>query len=417
MELAAITQLYRLAEPLLHERFRRLFGAMLAQSFGRGGIKAVAEATGLARSTIGRGVEELEVIAATAGPPGDHIRRPGGGRKKAWEKDPALLEALKRLVDPATRGDPESPLVWVSKSTRHLAEALQAQGYRVSHETVRLMLQELDFTRQGTRKTREGKQHPDRNAQFEYIAAQAQKFMEAGEPVVSVDTKKKELVGDFSNGGREWQPQGQPEEVRTHDFPDRKDGKAIKGVPYGVYDMGADEGWVSVGIDHDTAEFAAATIKRWWQEMGSQRYPEARHLMITADGGGSNSVRGRLWKTALQQLADETGLRIWICHYPPGTSKWNKIEHRMFSRITANWRGRPLLSWEVIVSLIANTKTRTGLCLRAELDRAKYPKGKKVRQSELDDVRLLFQEFHGEWNYVILPKADWLDWPDWNASS
>ncbi len=415
-EITTVTQIYRLAVPLLNERHRRLLAAMLAQAFGRGGIRAVAAATGVARSTIGRGLRELAAIATAGEEGGDRIRRPGGGRKKSWDRCPALLEALKRLVDPATRGDPESPLVWVSKSTRHLAAALGEQGFSVSHETVRQMLHALDFRLQATRKTKEGKQHADRNAQFEFIAQQTQKFLEARQPVIAVDTKKKELVGEFANGGREWQPEGQPEAVRVHDFAERQGGRLVKAIPYGVYDVMADEGWVSVGIDHDTAEFAATTIQRWWETMGRQRYPDARHLMITADGGGSNSVRGRLWKTALQQLADETNLRLWVCHYPPGTSKWNKIEHRMFSRITQNWRGRPLISWEVIVNLIANTTTRCGLSLQAELDRGEYPKGKKVSNRELSQVRLLLQEFHSEWNYVILPKSEWPDWPDWDGS-
>jgi transposase len=382
---------------------------MLAQAWGYGGITAVSVATGVARSTIGRGLEELERLAGGAAA-GSHLRRPGGGRKKAAKTDPTLLEDLQRLVDPVTRGDPESPLLWVSKSTRHLAEALRQQGHRVSHETVRQLLKELRFTLQANRKTREGSQHPDRNAQFEHLAAQVKKFLAADQPVISVDTKKKELVGDFRNGGQEWERQGDPVEVRTHDFPDPVLGKAI---PYGVYDLGAEEGWVSVGIDHDTAEFAVETIRRWWLEMGRTRYPAARHLLVTADGGGSNSSRGKLWKTALQGLADELGLRIWVCHFPPGTSKWNKIEHRMFSRITQNWRGRPLHSIEVIVNLIANTRLSKGVPLRAAHDPGKYPKGKQVPQEELDTVRLLRQEFHGEWNYVILPKADW---PDWNEA-
>lgn len=409
MNTTLIVEAYALVAPLFDERLKRLFVAMLAQSLGYGGITAVSQATGIARSTIGYGLRELEQIAAGADP-GHHVRRPGGGRKKAVEKDPHLLSDLLKLVDPATRGDPESPLQWVSKSLRHLADALRELGHQVSPETVRRLLRDLEFSQQGTRKTREGTQHPDRNAQFEFIAAQVQKFLDQQEPVISVDTKKKELVGDFQNKGQEWQPKGQPEIVRTHDFPDPDGGKV---APYGVYDFAADEGWVSVGLDHDTAEFATATIKRWWQEMGSERYPDARHLMITADGGGSNSSRGKLWKTCLQGLADDLDLRIWVCHYPPGTSKWNKIEHRMFSRITANWRGRPLSSVAVIVNLIANTRTRSGLRLRAALDSGTYPKGKQVSPAELEEVRLLPQEFHGEWNYVILPKSEW---PDWNEA-
>lgn len=379
----------------------------MAQSLGRGGLLLVSQATGLARSTIGRGLRELATIAPDH--PGSRIRRPGGGRKPAAVADPGLVAALQRLVDPVTRGDPESPLLWVSKSTRHLAEALRLQGHRVSHETVRQVLRQLEFSLQGARKTREGNQHEDRNAQFEYIAAQAKQFMSAEQPVISVDAKKKELVGDFRNGGKEWQPKGEPEKVSTHDFPDPKLGKA---VPYGVYDVAADEGFVSVGIDHDTAEFATESILRWWKEMGSQRYPQARHLMVAADGGGSNSIRGRLWKTSLQKLADDTGLRIWVTHLPPGTSKWNKIEHRMFSRITMNWRGRPLRSIEMIINLIANTQMGSGRCLCVSKDPNKYAVGTKVSQAELDEVRLLPHEFHGEWNYVILPKAEWQDWND-----
>ncbi len=278
----------------------------------------------------------------------------------------------------------------------------------MSHETVRQLLHDMDFSLQANRKTQEGKQHPDRNAQFEFIAAQTQRFLNAEQPVISVDTKKKELVGDYHNAGREWQPQGAPEAVRVHDFPDPALGKA---TPYGVYDIGADEGWVSVGITADTAEFAVATIERWWRKMGCLRYPKARHLMITADGGGSNSSRGKLWKTSLQALADKLDLRIWVCHYPPGTSKWNKIEHRMFSRITQNWRGRPLTSIEVIVNLIANARTNSGVKVRAEHDPGVYTKGTKVSQKELNDVRLLLREFHGEWNYVIIPRAEWPQWP------
>ncbi len=408
MTQAQITTFYKSLVPLFNERLRRLFAAMLAQSLGRGGIRTVSEATGVARSTIGRGLRELESISGGA-EPGNHVRRPGGGRKRATETDPTLLEDLRKLVDPATRGDPESPLLWSSKSTRQLAKTLREQGHKVSHETVRLLLKEMGFTLQGLCKTKEGRQHPDRNAQFEHIAAQVKKFMNENQPVISVDTKKKELVGDFDNQGQEWQPKGEPEQVRAHDFVDKELGKAI---PYGVYDVAADEGWVSVGIDHDTAAFAVATIKTWWQQMGSKRYTQAHDLLITADGGGSNSSRGKLWKKCLQDLADELGLRIWVCHYPPGTSKWNKIEHRMFSRITQNWRGRPLLSIEVIVSLIANTRLKNGNQVRSAQDSRKYPKGVTVGTSELEEVRLLTQEFHGEWNYVILPKAECPEWND-----
>ena len=402
-----IAQAFTLAAPLLNERYRRLFAAMLARSYGLGGISVVAEATRLARSTIQRGVTELETLGPDAAL-GDRVRGPGGGKKPATVQDPGLEAALRGLVDPVTRGDPESPLLWVAKSIRHLAAALTAQGHPVSAETVRRLLHRWDFSLQANRKTKEGHQHPDRNAQFEFIADQTQRFLDEGQPVISVDTKKKELVGEYANAGREWQPKGAPEAVNTHDFPDPQLGK---GIPYGVYDQGSDEGWVSVGISADTAEFAVATIERWWREMGSLRYPTARHLMITADGGGSNSVRGRLWKTSLQGLADRLDLRLWVCHYPPGTSKWNKIEHRMFSRITQNWRGRPLSSLEVIVNLIANARTASGTRVRAALDPATYEKGKQVTPEELAQVRLLLQEFHGEWNYVVIPTAEWPDWP------
>ena len=402
-----MAHVFELARPFLNERSRRLFAATLARSYGLGGVTLLSQVTGLARSTIDRGLAELEQLGPGA-PLGDHIRRPGGGRKPAQMADPTLAAAVHGLVDPVTRGDPESPLLWVSKSTRHLAEALRGLGHAVSHETVRQVLRTLGFTLQTNRKTKEGAQHPDRNAQFEFVAAQAQQFLTAEQPVISVDTKKKELVGEFANAGHEWQPQGQPEAVRVHDFPEPGVGKAI---PYGVYDLAADEGWVSVGITADTAEFAVETIRRWWKEMGRERYPAARHLMITADGGGSNSARGKLWKTCLQALADELDLRIWVCHYPPGTSKWNKIEHRMFSRITRNWRGRPLTSIEVIVNLIANTRLGSGQPLRAAHDAGVYAKGQKVSQAALDDVRLLLQEFHSEWNYVIVPRAECPVWP------
>jgi len=372
MEPAKLTDIYESLKPLLHERSRRLFAGLLAQAMGRGGIAFVSRATGLARSGIGRGLAELAAIAAAGGVPGNHVRRPGGGRKRAVEHDPTLLEDLRRLVDPATRGDPESPLLWVSKSIEHLTAALRDQGHRVGRETVRLLLKELDFSLQANRKTREGKQHRDRDAQFECIAQLAKDFLAAQQPVISVDTKKKELVGDFRNGGREWQPEGEPEAVRMHDFPDPKLGKAI---PYGVYDVHANEGWVSVGIDHDTAAFAATTIQRWWERMGAVRYPDARYLMITGDCGGSNSNTNRLWKTSLQAFADQSGLTLFVSHLPPGTSKWNKIEHRMFNRITENWRGRPLISLEVVVNLIAGAHTKTGLRIQAELGFCRRPSG------------------------------------------
>jgi len=400
---ATFRELFQAADLVLNERSRRIVAALVVRSLGRGGIARVSALTGIARSTLGRALKELDGLPEEAPEAQQRIRKPGGGRKRRTATDPTLLAALEALVDPLTRGDPESPLRWTCKSTRELAAALVAQGHVVSHETVRLLLGELQYSLQATRKTTEGASHADRNAQFERINTQAEKFFAAGEPVISVDTKKKELVGDFANAGQEWQPQGSPVPVRTHDFPDKALGKVS---PYGVYDLAADEGWVSVGIDHDTAEFAVATIQRWWEEMGSPRYPDASHLMITADGGGSNSSRGRLWKVALQRLADQTGLCLWVHHFPPGTSKWNKIEHRMFSRITQNWRGRPLVSREVIVNLIQNTKTRAGLALRAALDTGSYPTGKKVTLEELAEVRLLLQEEFGDWNYIILPKAE-----------
>lgn len=412
MEPEHLALFFEAARPFLHERARRLVAARLAQSLGIGGVTLVARASGLARSTIDRGLAELEPRPAPAGgPPEDlaaPIRRPGGGRKPADVADPELAASLHALVDPVTRGDPQSPLLWVSKSTRHLADVLRAQGHAVSHETVRQLLRKLRFRLQANRKTKEGAQHPDRNAQFEFLARQTQQFLDAEQPAISVDTKKKELIGAYANAGREWRPQGQPEAVSVHDFPDPKVGKA---VPYGVYDLAADEGWVSVGITADTAEFAVETIRRWWIRMGSQRYPGARHLMITADAGGSNSARGRLWKQCLQRLADEFDLRLWVCHYPPGTSKWNKIEHRMFSRITENWRGRPLTSLEVIVNLIGNARLGKGAAIRAEPDTQTYVKGKRVSKSALADVRLILQEFHPDWNYIIVPTADCPVWP------
>jgi hypothetical protein len=385
---------------VLDERARRHWAATEALELGWGGISAVAQATGLARDTIRAGIRELRQRPAP--PPGaGRIRRPGGGRKPLAELDPGLSQALDALVDPATRGDPASPLRWTCKSTARLAAALTGQGHPVSPRTVAALLRADGYSLQACRKTREGKSHPDRNAQFEYLNGRVRAFTRQGQPVISVDTKKKELVGDFTNGGREWQPAGQPEPVRVHDFQDKERGKAI---PYGVYDLASNEGWVSVGIDHDTAYFAAASIRRWWQEMGQQRFPRPRRLLITADGGGSNGHRSRLWKVALQGLADELGLPLHVCHFPPGTSKWNKVEHRLFCHITQNWRGKPLLSREVIVSLIAATTTKAGLKVRAALDTNTYPTGIKVSDEELAHVNLKAAEFHGEWNYKILPR-------------
>jgi hypothetical protein len=332
-------------QPLLDERARRLWAAVEARAIGRGGIIRVAEATGLSRGTIRAGLRELDtsVPPDQGRPPTGRLRRPGGGRKPLVDQDPGLLSDLEALVDPETRGDPMSPLRWTCKSAARLAAGLRSRGHTVSERTVNRLLHDLGYSLQGDRKTIEGKDHPDRDAQFRYINRRVKSFQRQGQPVVSVDTKKKELVGRYRNGGREWQPKGRPEEVKVHDFIDKELGKAI---PYGVYDLAADTGWVSVGVDHDTAEFAVETLRRWWQRMGSRVYPRAKKLLITADGGGSNGTRCRLWKVELQRLADEIGLQISVCHFPPGTSKWNKIEHRMFCHITENWRGRPLVSRE-----------------------------------------------------------------------
>lgn len=361
----------------------------------------MVQATGLSPNTIRKGQAEL---AARAAQPNlrvsSRLRLRGAGRKRKEQEDPELVQALEQLVDPVTRGDPESPLRWTCKSTRTLARELMDQGHSVSASTVCRLLNAAGYSLQGNCKTREGISHPDRNTQFKHINAMVRAFQERGQPVISVDTKKKELVGDFKNGGREWQPKGKPEEVRVHDFLDKKLGKAI---PYGVYDITGNEGWVSVGIDHDTARFAAEAIRRWWDKMGSPRYPAARELLITSDGGGSNGSRCRLWKVALQDLAVELEIPIQVCHFPPGTSKWNKIEHRMFSHITQNWRGRPLVSHEVIVNLIANTATQQGLTIQAELDTGTYPTGIKVSNEELAGVNLIPAGFHGEWNYTIAP--------------
>jgi Rhodopirellula transposase DDE domain len=397
-----IKQKYVSLKPLLDERLRRQWAAAEAQAYGWGGIQAVACATELSPTTIRKGLVELAKRAAEPTTlVNRRIRRPGGGRKSKRETDPALLGLLEQLVDPVTRGDPESPLRWSCKSTQLLADELTQQGHPVSARTAGRLLHAAGYSLQANHKTKEGDGHPDRNAQFEYINGTVQAFQQSGQPGISVDTKKKELVGDFSNTGCEWQPHGQPEQVRMHDFMDKTLGKAI---PYGVYDLSANQGWVSVGIDHDTALFATATIRRWWWQMGVVRYPDAKQLLITADGGGSNGSRSRLWKVALQDLASQLGIPIHVCHFPPGTSKWNKIEHRMFCHITQNWRGRPLLNHDVIVNLIANTATQYGLTIRAELDTASYPTGIKVSDVELATVNLLPAAFHGEWNYAIAPR-------------
>lgn len=386
---------------MMDERLRRQWAATEASDLGWGGISLVARATGLARNTVMVGSRELEYRRTHPKEPVPvQIRSPGGGRKRLTDLDPGLARALEALVDPATRGHPESPLRWTCKSTSKLAEELQRQNHPVTDRTVARLLKGAGYSLQANRKTQEGASHPDRNAQFEYISQQVQAFQKQGQPVVSVDTKKKELVGEFKNSGQEWRPAGQPDQVKVHDFPDPQMGKAI---PYGVYDLASNEGWVSVGIDHDTARFATASVGRWWREMGARRFPKATKLMITADGGGSNSSRNRLWKVALQELADAVGLRLEVCHFPPGTSKWNKIEHRLFCFITKNWRGRPLLSYEVIVNLIANTTTASGLVVKAALDTGQYETGIAVTDAELARVKITPAKFHGEWNYVIRP--------------
>ena len=395
-----LTRLFTQLRPVLGERDWRLVGAAVAQLLGHGGISAVARAAQAGRGTITRGLAELASGAEPETATGRQ-RRPGGGRKPLTEHDPTLVRDLEALVDPTTRGDPQSGLRWTCKSLSKLAEELAQQGHRVSARKVGDLLHEQGYSLQANRKTEEGRDHPDRDAQFAHINQLALDFQERGQPVVSVDTKKKELVGNFKNAGQEWQPKGQPERVATHDFPSQAQGKAI---PYGVYDVGQNEGWVSVGTDHDTAEFAVATLLQWWGQMGTDAYPDATDLLITADGGGSNSNRGRLWKVALQRFADETGLRVSVCHFPPGTSKWNRIEHRLFSHITQNWRGRPLISHEVVVNLIENTTTRAGLRVRAALDTAHYPTHKQVSDDQLSDVYLTRDPFHGEWNYSVLPR-------------
>ena len=391
---------FELLEPVLNERQRRLWAAAESSATGRGGISLVSRATGVSRRAIRVGLAELKQPKSDSTAPAGRSRRKGGGRKKTATKDPALLADLERLVDPMTRGDPESPLRWTCKSVRKLAEELRRQGHHVSHALVAELLHQQKYSLQANSKTREGTSHPDRNAQFEHINEQASSYLAQGQPVISVDTKKKELVGDFKNGGQEWQPQGKPEPVRVHDFEIRGLGKDI---PYGVYDVGQDAGWVNVGTDHDTSTFAVESIRQWWTTMGKESYPSVERLLITADGGGSNGSRVRLWKLELQKLADETGLAISVCHFPPGTSKWNKIEHRLFSFITQNWRGKPLVSHEVIVNLIAATTTKTGLNVKSRLDTGKYPKGVKVGKKQFAAIDLRPDTFHGEWNYTIMP--------------
>jgi hypothetical protein len=387
---------YVTLRPHLDERQRRLFLGAEAQQFGRGGIKAVAAATGVHPDTVARGVRELAGEAA----PSVRVRAPGGGRKSLAESDPGLLVQLKAFVDPETRGDPMSLLVWTTKSTRNLADALTELGHPVSDRTVARMLVDLGFSLQGNAKVLEGSQHADRDAQFRYLHDQVTEHAAAGQPVISVDTKKKELVGAYKNGGKEYRPTKSPEPVNVHDFPDKELGKAI---PYGIYDVSANAGWVSVGTDHDTSAFAVQTIRRWWETTGQGRYPNADRLLICADGGGSNGSRVRAWKIEVAKFAAEAGLRITVCHLPPGTSKWNKIEHRLFSQITMNWRGRPLISHQVIVDLIAATTTITGLTVQCVLDTAEYPIGIKYTDADIDALPLTRHDFHGNWNYTLTP--------------
>ena len=399
--LHAIEAKYQSLHVLMDERMRRQWAAAESRAYGWGGVRAVSTVVGMSPNTIRKGLAELAARDEHPDAPLESgLRRKGAGRKKSTDTDPELLHALESLVEPTTRGDPESALRWTCKSTTLLAQELTGQRHPVSPRTVGRLLNESGYSLQGNRKTLEGTSNPDRNAQFEFINTSVKRFQQRGQPVISVDTKKKELVGAFKNVGREWQPKGEPVEVKVHDFLDPDLGKAI---PYGVYDLSENQGWVSVGIDHDTARFATEAIGRWWKKMGSKRYRDARELLITADGGGSNGSRCRLWKVALQELAIKLAMPIHVRHFPPGTSKWNKIEHRMFSQITRNWRGRPLVSHEVIVALIANTTTQTGLKIRAELDTGQYPVGISVTDAELAALNLKRAGFHGEWNYTLLP--------------
>jgi hypothetical protein len=396
---SAIRLRFEALAPVLDERARRRFAAAEAMSAGRGGVSAVTRATGVARSTIGRGLAELRSGESLDT---SRVRRRGGGCKPLIETDTSLLNDLRSLVEPDTRGDPQSSLLWTCKSLTKLSQGLREMGHKIGRTLVGELLHKLEYSLQGNRKTLEGSKHPDRDAQFRYINDCVKEALAAGAPAISVDTKKKELVGDFRNAGREWRPKGSPEEVRVHDFVIPELGRA---APYGVYDIAANAGWVSVGIDHDTGAFAVNAIRSWWKLMGRERYPTARTLLITADGGGSNGSRVRLWKLELQKLADELDLTITVCHLPPGTSKWNRIEHRLFSFITCNWRGKPLVSHQVIVQLIAATTTKTGLTVRCELDQNTYPAGIKVSDAEIEAVNLTRHDFHGEWNYTISPKA------------
>jgi len=397
VDVAAIRQRFSAVAPFLNERGRRVVAAAEASAAGYGGIAAVSAATGLAASTIGRGLRELSAPEELG-----RIRRRGGGRKTAVAQDATLLSDLGALVEPTCRGDPQSPLRWTCKSVRRLAEELQAQGHRVGRTLVSTLLDSMGYSLQGNRKTREGDSHPERNAQFEYINGAVGAALAERQPVISVDTKKKELVGDFKNSGREYRPAGDPEKVRVHDFLIKELGRA---VPYGVYDLAANAGWINLGIDHDTAAFAVQSIRRWWQEIGRTRHPNATRLLITADGGGSNGSRVRLWKHELQKLANELDINIAVHHLPPGTSKWNKIEHRLFSYISQNWRAQPLVSYRVIVDLISATTTKTGLTVRCEIDETLYQKGITVSDAEMAAINIIRHGFHGEWNYTIAPNS------------
>jgi transposase len=400
IDVVAIRGKYKALEGVLDERGRRLWAAAEARSLGRGGFTAVIRATGLSSATLTRGLEELDAPAALE--PG-RSRKAGGGRKSLVASDPKLTADLESMVEPLTRGDPQSPLRWTCLSTRNLAAQLQAMGHRISHMSVARLLPDLGYSLQSNRKTREGGDHPDRNAQFQHINALAADRLAKNLPVISVDAKKKELVGDFKNNGREWRPKGRPQEVQVHDFPKKDLGKAI---PYGVYDMGRNDGWVSVGVDHDTACFAVATIRRWWQRMGRPAYPNADSILITADGGGSNGSRVKLWKWELQKWADESGLTIHVCHLPPGTSKWNKIEHRLFSFISQNWRGRPLLTHALIIDLISSTTTAKGLKVACELDHKSYPRNLKVTKAQMKTINIAHDTLRALWNYTIKPRKN-----------
>jgi hypothetical protein len=393
-----LSRKFAIIMPHLNEKQRRLLLAAEAKMIGWGGVSKVANASGISRVTVHKAVAEIEDQTIIA----ERIRKPGGGRKDIIEYYPGILDKLESLVDPATRGDPMSPLRWTCKSTRHLAQELTRKGYHISNVTVADLLHRLDYSLQANAKTLEGTTHPDRDAQFQYINSRVKKFLRRHQPIISVDTKKKELIGNFKNSGKEWQPKGQPEKVEIHDFASPESPKVI---PYGVYDIGKNMGWVNVGIDHDTAGFAAASIRRWWFGMGREVYPEATELLICADCGGSNGYRIRLWKIELQKLASETGLKITTCHFPPGTSKWNKIEHRLFSHISMNWRGRPLVSHEVIVKLIGETTTITGLEVKAQIDKRRYPVKLNVSDEEMKMVNITPHKFHGEWNYSISPSS------------